>query len=563
MMDSSFLRLWNTTFPSRLAIAVVCLVLLACGGAETSPDETGGGMEAPPANKTITIVSSIDMRDVNELTAESTPIHTALHYYALFLPLLEEQPDFADGPPSFEPRLAKSWQFSDDRKTLTFHLRPNVVWSDGMPVTAEDVRFTWEAQTHPDIRWNIAEIKRHITDVEVVDEHTVRFHYDAIYANQLLDAIGGVILPKHAWGELPFAEWRESAEWFRENLVVSGPFTLTSWEPQQRFVLERNPRFFRLDRPRVDRIVFRVVPERTSALALLRSGEAHLIDWARPGDAAELEDHPEIRIETFTIRGFNALIWNTSRPLFKSPKVRRALTMAIDRERIVEALYYGYAKVGFSPFPANLWVQHPDLEPWPYDPETARQLLAEEGWRDTDGDGLLDKADGESRRTFSFEILTPAGNELRQDILTMVQQQLEAIGVEAKQRVLEFNTQLTREREHDFDASFDAWGLPTNLDLSTFYHTDAAEDRFNFGVYSNPDADRILDEIGNHIDPQEALPLFYELQELLHEEQPVTFLYEPVRIVPMRRSLVHADPNLLSTFFDLEEWELEEPPASP
>ncbi len=145
--------------------------------------------------------------------------------YRMFLHLVEEQPDFQDHPPTFKPLLAKSYEWSADHKILTFRLREDVVWSDGVPVTAEDVRWTWQAQIHPDVAWEGADSKRWITDVEVVDPHTVRFHFERAYAKQLLDANECPILPKHAWEKLPFSQWRQNNDWFRQHLVVDGPFT--------------------------------------------------------------------------------------------------------------------------------------------------------------------------------------------------------------------------------------------------------------------------------------------------------------------------------------------------
>src|SRR5262249_38601322 len=115
--------------------------------------------------------------------------------FRLFLHLLEEQPDFDQHPPTFKPQLAPSYHWSPDHKTLTFHLRDDVVWSDGVPVTADDVRWTWQAQISRDVVWDNAEAKKSITDVEAVDPHTVRFRFSRAYAKQLLDANEGVVLP--------------------------------------------------------------------------------------------------------------------------------------------------------------------------------------------------------------------------------------------------------------------------------------------------------------------------------------------------------------------------------
>ncbi len=251
-------------------------------------------------------------------------------------------------------------------------------------------------------------------------------------------------------------------------------------------------------------------------------------------------------------RGPRSLVWNTTHPLFATKEVRQALTMALDRQAIIDALYYGYANLTDSPFPSNVWVYDEDLEPWPHDPARARELLAAEGWTDSDGDGVLDR-DGER---FSFEIFTVAGNELREDILVMVQDQLSRVGVEVRQRPVEFNTLVARERSHDFDATMSSMGIGTDLDLSYYFHSDAIDDGYNLASYSNPEVDRILDELKASTDLLAAKPLYHRLQALLYEDMPVTILYEPLFLVAARKSLRGVSPNALSTYFGLEKWEL-------
>lgn len=512
--------------------------------------------ETPSPADTVVVAYSVDIRGVNELITAATPIHTGLHYYALFQPLLEEQADYQTGPPTFRPALAESWEFSDDRLQLTFHLRDGLVWSDGVPITAEDVRWTWQAQTDPAVGWPFAETKKRIADVEVVDPRTVRFHFREAFATQLLDANQGVILPKHAWQELPFAEWRDNGPWFVDHLVVSGPFTLESWEPQQSYTLRRNPSYYEEGFPRLERVVFKVVAEDSVQKAMLRSGEAHLIDTVQPQDVASLDAADGVDVLVYVPRQFNYLAWNCRRPLFASAEMRRALTLAIDRQEIVEALYFGHANVIPSPFSSNLWVYHPEVAPRPYDPAAAKELLAAEGWIDHDGDGLLDK-DGEPLR---FELLVVSSSTLHQNVLVMVQQQLQRLGIDAQVRPIEFNTKLSREMEGDFDATLVAAGIGTDLDLTYFFHSDPGLGSYNFGRCTDPQVDALLDEIRGQVDQAAAKDLYLELQERLHEAQLITVLYEPMRMIAVRENLRNVDPNALSIFFHLREWELRETP---
>ncbi|MEM1202501.1 MAG: ABC transporter substrate-binding protein [Acidobacteriota bacterium] len=535
------------------AIVLVLLTILATG-CRPAVEEPG---PAPADGETTVVVAQpIDIQGTNELLVQATTIHTALHYFMLFLPLLEEQADYQDGPPTFAPRLAESYELSEDRLALTFRLRTDIVWSDGVPVTSADVRFTWEAQTHPEVAWPFVDTKARIRDVEVIDDHTVRFHFTEVYANQLEDVVQGVILPAHAWGKLPFEEWRSNSAWFDENLVVNGPFTLESHTPQQRFVVRRNERYFEPGLPRVDRVVFEIIPDSANQLNLLRTGKADFVEFVPPAEAESIEADPDLYLVKHIPRFFFYIAWNVTRPQFAEPEVRRALTLAIDRETIVDTLFYGWATVSHSPLVSNVWAHNKDLEPWPFDPAAARRLLAEAGWQDTDGDGVLDK-DGQP---FRFELMTNSENQLRKDITVMVQEQLKQVGIEVVPRSMDFNALLAPLARQEFDAVVSGLALGTDLDLTFNFHTRGITEGFNWSGYSNPEMDTLIEASLVALDPAEAKRTFDRIQVLLHEEQPLTFLYESVRPSGVRQRLQDTNPNSLSSFANLRSWRVEDTP---
>lgn len=537
------LKVWADVAARACAAVVLIGCLAGCGG---SPMASGDV-------RSIVVAYPVDLQGVNELTTESTAIMNGLIYFGWFLQLLEEQPDYETGPPSFKPRLAEAYEFSDDRLRLTFHLRDDVIWNDGVPVTAEDVRWTWQAQTHPAIAWSFAESKQGIVDVEVVDAYTVVFHFAESYAAQLQDANFGVILPKHAWEVLPFEEWRQNNAWFLDHMVVNGPFKLESWVPQQRFVLARNEHYYEEGYPKADRIVFQITPDTSSRLAMLRSGQAHLVEFIDPADAAMIEAHPDLKLVSHIPRSFFFVQWNVSRPQFATKEVRQALTMAIDRQEIIDSLHFGYANMAHSLFPSNLWAHNKNLESWPYDPGRAKELLASQGWTDSDGDGVLDR-DGEP---FSFELVTNSESQVRVDLLPLIQGHLKRIGIDVRTRSMEFNSLLGPLSEHRFDAVIQALALDTSLNTSYFYHSDAIDAGYNWGMYSNPKMDRLIEATVEALDQLAAKPLYDELQVLLHEEVPMTFLYESQRLSGLRKNLHDVDPNAITSFFNLRRWRLE------
>ncbi len=551
----------RTTFASAAArfatLLFLCLGALACGGDNRKPAAPAVSAAPAPASPagtprrggSATIANAEDLVSVNELVAGGTILSADVAQYALFLRLLQEQPDYQEHPPTFAPRLAESYSWSPDHLTLTLRLRPDVVWSDGVPVTADDVRFTWQAQTNPDVAWEFAYLKEAIRDVEVVDARTARMHFVRPYFSQLGDANEGVILPKHVWGKLPFAKWRDNADWFRQNLVVDGPFTLASWTPQQEIVFERNPRYFEPDLPRLDRLIVRVVPDASATLEQLLAGQLDYVPQLAPSAAERVRGSARARLLVYPGRQYTFICWNARRPQFAEPDVRRALTLAIDRQRLIDSLWHGYAVASSSPVINGVWAHDP-APPLPYDPAAAEQLLTARGWVDRNGDGVREK-NGQPLR---FELLINTGNAVRADAAAMIQEQLKRVGVDARPRTLEMNTLSTRAAKHDFDAVIQGFGIDTSLDLAYAFATDSIVNGNNWGGYSNPEVDRLLAQIRAQTEPMHAKPLFLRVQQILYRDQPFTLLWEPQRVDGASRRLQSAAPNALSSLFNVREW---------
>lgn len=530
--------------PAALLVAAM-LSAAACGRAP------GDGSAAPAAGAAAVVAVAADITSLNPLLGAGESFNESV-LDNLFLRLFEELPEFADGTPAFAPELAASWQWSDGGRTLEVELRPGVVWSDGVPVSADDVVWTWRMQTDERIAWTYAGLKDSILDVEAIDASRLRVRFTSASPTRLSELNQGHILPSHRWGELPVELWRSGADWFRDNLVVDGPFRLADWLPDQQIVLERNPTYYRAGYPRLDRVVFRIVPERNNRLTQLLAGAVDFVAALPPAAIERIEDDPDLRLEGFWARQFNFVVWNLERPMFAEVAARQALTQAIDRQRIVDTLWFDYAKVASSPIISSVWAHRAEPGPWPYDPARAAALLAELGWRDADGDGVLER----QGRRFAFELLTNADNRVRTDAAVMIQEDLRRIGVAAEVRQLERNATVDKLRRHDFDAVLFGLNIDTSLDLTYGFHSKSIADSYNFGGYANPVADRLIDAARGEADPAARKQLLFEIQGILHDEQPMTFLWEPQQLNGVSRRLRGVQPNALSPLYRLEEWSL-------
>ena len=538
---------------SRLLAMLVTAFLFSSGcQRQGAPEEISTVPTHPRRGGTLLVAISNDIHGINPLISGLDTQTTAV-LDRFFLHLFEEQADYTEHPPTFEPRLVESFEWSSDGTTLDLELRSGVSWSDGVPVTAEDVRWTWQAQIDPELAWGYAQSKENIRDVEVIDQLRLRIHFHQRSPSQLAELNEGVILPKHAWSELPFSEWRSNEPWFADHLVVNGPFDLESWTRQEQVVLLRNESYFEPELPRLDRVVLRVVPQKQNQLGELLAGEVDFVEQVPPSEVSRLEQQG-IRILRFWARQFNYLCWNTQRRLFADPEVRRALTMAIDRQEIIDTLWYGFARIAVSPILTSTWAHDPDLEPMPFDLEASRRILQSRGWSDTDQDGILDR-NGEP---FSFELITNTGSQVRIDAAVMIQEHLRRVGIEARVRQLEFNTVVSRALDHDFDALLSAWDIDTSLDMTYAFHSQSIDDGYNFGHFSDADVDRLIDAANLETEPAERMRLLREIEAILHREQPYTFLWEPQRLAAASKRLRDATPSPVSPFFRLRQWWLAE-----
>ncbi|HEX9427696.1 MAG TPA: peptide-binding protein [Candidatus Polarisedimenticolia bacterium] len=538
--------------PTHRGAAMVGLPLAATLLVVAAGSGTAGRVEARSARteaRRLVIGVRADVTSLNVYTAASAFDQEIADL--LYPRLAYEQDDFEQGPPTFLPGLASSWEFSPDGTRLTFHLDPRATWSDGSPVTAADVLLSHRAARSPEVAWAGIDVKEFIEEVSAPDARTVVYRFSRVYPYQLMDAVEGNILPARVFGKTPLAEWPKRP--FLEAPVTGGPFRLKRYERGALIELERNPSYLKTPLPRLDAVVFRVIPDEQTLLNELLSGGIDVMENVPPLAAARLEPSPRLRLVRAPDLSYTFICWNTARPLFADSRVRRALTMAIDREAIVDGLLPGVGRPASGPVLSFLWAHDPDLRPLPFDPDVARRLLKEAGWEDRDGDGVLDR-DG---RPFRFDLETNQGSGQRADVARMVAAQLRAIGVEAVPRVFESGSFIARHQAHDFDAFVGSWRESTKVDLRSNFHEASRDGGYNYGQYGSPELDHLIDRARAERDPKAARALWIEAQRIIARDQPYTFLFERDRLHAVPRDLRLPRPSPRSLYARLEEWSRE------
>jgi peptide/nickel transport system substrate-binding protein len=414
------------------------------------------------------------------------------------------------------PALATTWETSPDGLSLTFHLRDGVQWHDGQPLTSTDVKFTCDTIRDPETAPTVAKSDyASIAGIETPDEATVIFRLaqpDASLPSKLTTGIA----PRHLLEGEDLATTS-----FNRQPVGTGPFRLSSWQSDQQLTFDANPGYF-AGRPRLERIVWKIVPDSTSLSLQLLSGEVDAAAVSAPQDLRRVQAEPDLTV--YPVLGGNVQIsLQLETPLFQDRRVRQALDYALDKEVMVEKLMEGAATIATSDILPNSWAYDPDANTYPYDPGAARSLLAQAGWQ-PGPNGVLVSHD----RFLRFSLITDAGDDLNRQIALLVQQQWAQIGVEVEIVPLERNTLIfDRLLKGQFEAALLQSSVRADPDLSRRFHSRSIEAGQNFLHYANPEVDALLDRGLVVQGRSERQAVYFEVQRLMAEDLPQIPLFYP------------------------------------
>ena len=421
-----------------------------------------------------------------------------------------------------EGELAESWEISADNLTITFHLRPGVTWHDGTPFTAEDVLFTYRLYIDPKTPTAYAEQYRQVATAEVLDPTTFRVSYRQPLAKALISWGELSVLPRHL---LEGEDVTKSP--LARHPVGTGPFRFVEWKPGEKIVLEANPDYFE-GRPYLDRVVYRIIPDESTMFLELQAGGLDTMGL-NPIQYQAQTDSPAFKRQFVKYRypafAYTYLGYNLNRPLFQDKRVRQALSYAINKKEIIEGVLLGLGQESTGPYKPGTWPYNAAVKRYPYDPERARTLLAEAGWTDSDGDGILDK-DG---KPFAFTIVTNQGNDQRVKSGEIIQRRFREIGVDVKLRVIEWASFLNEFiNPGNFDVTILGWTVPIDPDGYNVWHSSKTGPReLNFVGFKNAEVDELLEKGRRTLETAERKQYYDRFQEILAEEQPYTFLYVP------------------------------------
>lgn len=430
--------------------------------------------------------------------------------------------------------LAQSYVASSDAKTYTFNLRQNVKWHDGTPFTAKDVVFTIGVWKNPRVPFFLRSNFNAIQDVKAVGDYRVIITLNKPQPSfpSLLGYLAN-ILPEHKLGKLAPEQLANPTE-FLKNPVGTGPFKFDRYQPGAFVRLVRNDAYF-AGRPYLDALVYRVVPDANSQLALLRSGELDFVP-IEPFQLDALKNAPNIRVQTVPVVRTEFIALNNGLPALKDARVRQALTLGLNRQQILETVFDGKGRLATGPItPAVSWAFNNAVKPLPYDPEQAKRLLDEAGWK-PGANGVRQK-DGQP---LSLKVLYDPGNPTRARTALIAQQQWKALGVDVTFETAEYGTVVSRIRKNppEFEANPNYLITPPDPDgLAGYYVTGSSANSWR---YSNPQVDKLFKDAADEPSQVKRAALYKQVQELIYKDNANVFTVYPDEI--------HALSNAVTNF---------------
>jgi peptide/nickel transport system substrate-binding protein len=452
------------------------------------------------------------------------------------------------------PAMAESWTYSPDCLDLTFKLRKDVKWHDGHPFTADDVVFTYQTMINPKTPAPFKEGFLLVKDAQAPDPYTVRVRYDKPYA-RAVETWGTYILPKHLLQSFADAgTLRESPQ--NSRPIGTGPYRFQEWKPGEKVVLTANADYFE-GRPYLSRIVYRVIPSQATIFLELKALGVDYVSTLTGMQYSRQTEYPAFRkayhkfrypASDYTFFGFNL-----KDPRFADRRVREAFAHAINKQELIDGVRLGLAREANGPIRPGTWAYTDKVVHYDYDPEKAKALLAEAGWKDRDGDGVVEDKDG---KPFTLTIRTNQGNDERKKIAEIIQQRLKEVGINADIQLIEwaaFIKEFVKPRR--FEVVVLGLGTGTDPDQFVVWHSSQrGPDQMNRTGYANPEVDALLEAGRSSCVQSERVRYYHRIQEILAQDLPMVFLYFRDALPVVSARIHGVSPAPAGILYNFDEW---------
>jgi len=506
-------RSLRTAFALSLFLSL--FLVAACSKEQPLPQQPVAEDDSTPVDGgTVIRRLQSDVGTLNPVLIATRYDHFVAAY--LFTPLLQFDANLL---PTTAGSLTDKYEVSKDGKLYTFHLNPKATFSDGTPVRASDAVFTLNKIVDPKSESAQFAGWFELMDpagTKAVDDHTLVVAFKEAMAPQLASFTGVRVIPERIYSKGDF----KSA--FGMSAVGSGPYRLVRRIPGKEILLERRSDYWGV-LPHIQNVLFKIIADENTAWNALKRGDIDetIISsdtWMMESRRPELQKRIDFR--RFYMLSYNYIAWNEHEPLFADKRIRRALAMCVDMQSVINGLYHGTARAMNGPFTPDQWSYNPEVPVIQFNPEGAQQILNSMGWKDTNGDGILDK-DG---KPFSVEMIIAGGSPTSVAFTQLYQAELKKVGVDLKISPLDGGAFIQRLVSGNFPSAYFAWDLDPDPDPRAIFHSSQfPPGGQNFVFYKNPEADALIDQARHELDHAKRVAIYRQLHALLAEDQPYTW----------------------------------------
>ena len=455
------------------------------------------------------------------------------------------------------PELAERWELSPDRRTYTFFLRKDVSWhpkegEEAKPFTADDVIFTYKIMMHPKTITPLKVRYEFIDSAEKVDDYTVKFTLKRPILNALAK-FSFKVIPKHGPSN-PLFLTRD--DHFVQSPIGTGTYILKSITAEREIVLAANENYFK-GRPHIDKFVAKPFADQNIMTQALMFNAIDMIVLVNSRDIPEIQGDKRFILQPYNALSYSFFGYNTRNPLLADKRVRKAFTYAVNRQEMLDSFFNGQGTIISGPFAPGSWAYNLDVQPQPFDPEKAKSLLQEAGF--TKGtDGFMQK-DGK-RLALTLKVPIEKESEAVKRVVLAFKNYLKNVGVDIKVEFKEW--QSWKEdvfSEHEFDIIFASWVFDDSADISSLFHSgEIGAWKNNFGGYSNPEVDGLINESKLTLDHEKRRTINRKLHAILAEESPYTFLWTLTNYAAYHKKVRRVAIHPYKFFSYADDWFIEE-----
>ncbi len=553
-----------TSFKNKIIFSLTVIII--------SVGITGCSNSSVKKDKIVVVGIQSDVSKISPLYALSLQEGHLLDL--LFLKPAFENWNDSLGVIELEPMLAESWVINKDSNFVTLNIRKNLKWSDGQPITIDDIIFSFDIYSDPKVNSRLFGLFPNFyttNDLHIDLQKTFRKNSETsltIFFKDYQDFsfldINFSILPSHIYKNIKRENVNTSEANF--NPVTSGPFKLYKWEHDQKIHLWADSSCFLFNPDKIQEIIFKIISNEYSLLTQLKNGEIDITEDIKSEKVSELVSNENIKIGSIKGRDYDYVGWNHIDPAakqkkqvipnkyFSSVKTRKALSLAINRKEIFQSLVGKYGEIYDSPISPIFKTYFDDsLKNIEYNPALAKKMLNEDGWTDSDGDGILEK----NNHKFSFEINFAAGDSKREFAATIIKNNLKEVGIEARITAVENNEFMDGLLSRKYNAWISGWSVEIPLNLYTYWSADPDKNLLNFSSFTNYELEELLNQVKPSQEESEKISIYKNIGKIFKENEPVTILFWYDNIVAYNKRIKNIDFSPLGLFNRAWDWKIE------